>query len=147
MATSAANTSPLAGTDSRKPSSVAPELEDRDVHSRASNGVISGREERTRGGCDGPPDVREKRDRPLWAVNRVSRSQWNGGFSADSGPSRGHRRRRTFRPSATFPVPPPMRALDPLLAFKIEPMNGREAPRSVHSENKLRTGLFDPEQS
>jgi hypothetical protein len=98
MATSAANTSPLAGTDSRKPSSVAPELEDRDVHSRASNGVISGREERTRGGCDGPPDVREKRDRPLWAVNRVSRSQWNGGFSADSGPSRGHRRRRTFRP-------------------------------------------------
>jgi hypothetical protein len=102
MATSAANTSPLAGTDSRKPSSVAPELEDRDVHSRASNGVISGREERTRGGCDGPPDVREKRDRPLWAVNRVSRSQWNGGFSADSGPSRGHRRRRTFRPSETF---------------------------------------------
>jgi hypothetical protein len=40
-----------------------------------------------------------------------------------------------------------MRAVDPLLAFKIEPMNGREAPRSVHSENKLRTGLFDPEQS
>jgi hypothetical protein len=36
-------------------------------------------------------------------------------------------------------------ALDPLLPFKIVSVNGRDAPRSGHSENKLRTGRFDPE--
>jgi hypothetical protein len=81
------------------------------------------------------------------AEKKAAGSQLNDGYGADSGPSRGDPFRPAVRPSATFPVPPPMRALDPLLAFKIEPMNGREAPRSVHSENKLRTGLFDPEQS
>ena len=36
--------------------------------------------------------------------------------------------------------------VDPLLPFKIVSVNGRDAPRSGHSENKLRTGRFDPEQ-
>ena len=34
----------------------------------------------------------------------------------------------------------------PLLPFNMDPMNGQGAPRSGHSENKLRTDLFDPEQ-
>jgi len=39
----------------------------------------------------------------------------------------------------------PNGAIAPLLPFNIGPMNGQDAPRSGHSENKLRTGLFDPE--
>jgi hypothetical protein len=38
---------------------------------------------------------------PLRAVKPISRSQWNGGNGADSGPSRGDRRRRAIRPTAT----------------------------------------------
>ena len=35
---------------------------------------------------------------PLRAVKPISRSQWNGGYGADSGPSRGDPCRRAFRP-------------------------------------------------
>jgi hypothetical protein len=34
----------------------------------------------------------------LWAVKPISRSQWNGGFGADSGRSGGDPRRRAIRP-------------------------------------------------
>jgi hypothetical protein len=48
------------------------------------------------------PDIiawgEERRRYPLPAVRRVSRSQWNGGFGADSGPSRGDPIRPAFRP-------------------------------------------------
>ena len=33
-----------------------------------------------------------------WAVKTISCSQWNGGFGAHSGPSRGYPRRRASRP-------------------------------------------------
>ena len=34
----------------------------------------------------------------LWRVKQISRSQWNGGFRADSGPSRGDPGTRAIRP-------------------------------------------------
>ena len=33
-----------------------------------------------------------------WAVKPISRSQWNDGYGADSGPSRGDPCRRAYRP-------------------------------------------------
>jgi hypothetical protein len=35
---------------------------------------------------------------PLWAVKPISRSPWNGGFGAESGPSQGGPCRRALRP-------------------------------------------------
>ena len=63
---------------------------------------------------------------PASVVKPISRSQRNDAYGADTGPCRGDPCRRAFRPSETFPMPPPRHALDPLRAFKIEPMNGRE---------------------
>jgi len=40
--------------------------------------------------------------RPFRAVKSISRSQWNGSYGADSGPSRSDRCRRALRPSKTF---------------------------------------------
>jgi len=37
----------------------------------------------------------------LWRVKQISRSQWNGGFRADSGPSRGDPGTRAIRPIET----------------------------------------------
>jgi hypothetical protein len=39
---------------------------------------------------------------PLRAVKAISCSQWNAGFGAHSGPSRGDPRRRAFRPIEAF---------------------------------------------
>ena len=36
------------------------------------------------------------------AAKAISRSEWNGGYGADSGPSRGDPRRRAIRPDATI---------------------------------------------
>ena len=36
----------------------------------------------------------------------ISRSQWNDGFGADSGPSQGDSRRRAIRPKVTFLIRP-----------------------------------------
>jgi hypothetical protein len=39
---------------------------------------------------------------PPWAVKAISRSQWNDGFGADSGPDRGGQCRGAVRPKAKF---------------------------------------------
>jgi ABC-type glutathione transport system ATPase component len=52
-----------------------------------------------------------KIDRPKWALKRTPRSQWNGGYGANSGPSR-----RALRPFKTVARPT---ALDPELPLPV----------------------------
>jgi hypothetical protein len=42
--------------------------------------------------------------RPFRAVKSISRSQWNGSYGADSGPSRSNRCRRAIRPFETIAI-------------------------------------------
>ena len=60
----------------------------------------------------------------------ISRPRWNGGYRAYSGPSRGDPWRPAFRPYETIAGRSATTALEPLLPFKIGPMNGREARES-----------------
>ena len=78
------------------------------------------RQSETRGTGTSPADRR-------WAVRRMSQkggeahfgSQLNGGFGADSGPSRGDRCRRATRPSETIAVCSATTALDPKRKFQV----------------------------
>ena len=59
----------------------------------------------------------------LWRVKQISRSQWNGGFRADSGPSRGD---------------PGTRAIRPIEASKFAICNGRFTSTPVISDAEPR---------
>ncbi len=49
----------------------------------------------------------------LWAVKSPSRSQWNHGYGADTGTSRGDPCRPAFRPNLKFKLIPPVAVSPP----------------------------------